>query len=293
MGNAAKAKNKHKDKKAKKPKLIKPTLAEQADKHALYQMAVQDPEVELDFFVKTFNELKGREPMSLREDFCGTFHISVDWLKRNPKYTAVGVDFDQPTLDWGHKHNLEPAGENVASRLQLFCDDVRKVTEPRVDMDCALNFSYCIFQTRDELRGYFEKAYESLNDDGILFMDLFGGTECQDELEEETELDVDATYIWEHAKFNPIKNNIVCHIHFEFADGSRLEKAFTYNWRLWSLPEIRELLEEAGFKKVRVYWEEYEEGDEDDEDMEGTGEYYETDDVENQESWMVYIVAEK
>ncbi len=291
MGKSEKAKNKHKDKKDKK---LKPTLAEQADKHALYQMSVQDPEVELDFFVKTFKELKGREPMSLREDFCGTFHISVDWLKRNPKYTAVGVDFDQPTLDWGHEHNLKPAGEEVASRLQLFCDDVRNVTAPRVDMNCALNFSYCIFKTRDELRGYFEKARESLNDDGMLFMDLFGGTECQDVLEEDTELDdVDATYVWEHAKFNPINNHIDCHIHFEFADGSRMEKAFTYHWRLWSLPEIKELLEEAGFSKVRIYWEEYEEGDEDDENMEGTGEYYETDDVENQESWMVYIVAEK
>ncbi|MFO7604344.1 MAG: class I SAM-dependent methyltransferase, partial [Gammaproteobacteria bacterium] len=146
----------------------------------------------------------------------------------------------------------------------------------------------------EELRGYFEKAYASLNDDGILFMDMFGGTECQDELEEETELDdVDATYIWEHAKFNPINNNIICHIHFEFADGSRLEKAFTYNWRLWSLPEIRELLLEAGFRKASIYWEEYEEGDDDDDEMEGTGEYYATEDVENQESWMVYIVAEK
>jgi len=272
----------------------KKTLAEQYDTHTLYQMAVQDPEVELDFFVKTFKELKGREPISFREDFCGTFLIAVDWLKRNSKHTAIGVDFDQPTLDWGRKHNLEPAGADVANRLQLFCDDVRHVTEPKVDVNCALNFSYCIFKTRNELRGYFEKARESLSDDGIFFMDLFGGTECQDELEEETELDeIDATYIWEHASFNPIKNNIVCHIHFEFADGSRKDKAFTYDWRLWSLPELKELLEEAGFSKVRVYWEEYEEGDDDDDEMEGTGEYYEAEEVENQESWMVYVVAEK
>jgi hypothetical protein len=72
-----------------------------------------------------------------------------------------------------------------------------------------------------------------------------------------------------------------------------MDKAFTYDWRLWSLPELKELLEEAGFSKVRIYWEEYEEGDEDDDEMEGTGEYYEADEVENQESWMVYIAAEK
>ena len=123
---------------------------------------------------------------------------------------------------------------------------------------------------------------------------MFGGTECQDELEEETELDdVDATYVWEHAKFNPITNEILCHIHFEFPDGSRMEKAFTYDWRLWSLPELKELLLEAGFSKVRIYWEEFEDDDDDDDFMEGTGEFYEATEVENQESWQAYIVAEK
>ena len=58
--------------------------------------------------------------------------------------------------------------------------------------------------------------------------------------------------------------------------------------------EMAKLLEEAGFSKSRVYWEEYEESeDEDDDELEGTGKYYETTEVENQESWMIYIVAEK
>jgi len=72
-----------------------------------------------------------------------------------------------------------------------------------------------------------------------------------------------------------------------------MDKAFTYDWRLWSLPEIKELLEEAGYSKVRIYWEEFEEDEDDDELMEGTGEFFEAFDVENQESWQVYIVAEK
>ena len=59
------------------------------------------------------------------------------------------------------------------------------------------------------------------------------------------------------------------------------------------LPEISELLQEAGFRKVRVYWEEFVEDEDDDEELEGTGEYFEQTDVENQESWVNYIVAEK
>ena len=39
MGKSDKAKHKHKDKSDKQPK---PTMAEQADKHALYQMSESD-----------------------------------------------------------------------------------------------------------------------------------------------------------------------------------------------------------------------------------------------------------
>ncbi len=271
-----------------------PTQAELADRHEMYQYAVQAPENEVEFFEETYQKLRDKKPLSMKEDFCGTSYLSVEWCKSDPERTAVGVDFCPDTLKWGEERNIKPAGEDVASRLQIIEADVRDVVEPKVDITCALNFSFCIFKTRDELRGYFAKALDGLKDDGMLILDMFGGTECLDELEEETEMDeVDASYIWEHDKFNPINNDILCHIHFEFPDGSRMDKAFTYDWRLWSLQELRELLEEAGYRTVRIYWEEFEEDDEDDDFMEGTGEFFEATEVENQESWQVYIVAEK
>jgi hypothetical protein len=33
-----------------------------------------------------------------------------------------------------------------------------------------------------------------------------------------------------------------------------MERAFTYDWRYWTLPELTELLQEAGYRDVRVYW---------------------------------------
>ena len=271
-----------------------PSLAEQADRHVLYQQAVQDPETEIAFFTKIYTELRSKKALSMKEDFCGTAYLATEWAKSDPQRIAYGVDYDKETIDWGQKNNVDAAGAEVAKRVTLFNADVRVITEPKVDITCGLNFSYCIFETRDELRGYFRKALEGLKDDGLLILDMFGGTECYEELEEETELDEqDVTYIWEHVSFNPINNHVECAIHFEFPDGSRLDNAFIYSWRFWSLMELKELLEEAGFRQVRIYWEKYEEGDEDDEFMEGTGEYYEATEVENQESWMVYIVAEK
>lgn len=270
------------------------TRAEQADRHVLYQKAVQAPDFEVEFLDRIFRELRGRKPLSLKEDFCGTAYLSSEWVKSDPARSAVGVDIDADTLAWGRQHNLEAAGADVAERVTLLEKDVREVTEPKVDIVCAFNFSYCLLETRDALRHYFAQARESLVDDGLLFLDLFGGTECETEAEEETELEGEgATYIWEQVSFNPIDHHMECAIHFEFDDGSRLDNAFTYAWRLWSIPEIRELLEEAGFSKVRIYWERFEEADDDSDEMEGTGEYYETDEAENQESWLVYIVAEK
>jgi hypothetical protein len=78
-----------------------------------------------------------------------------------------------------------------------------------------------------------------------------------------------------------------CHIHFKFPDGSKIKKAFTYEWRLWTAPELRELLLEAGFSKATVYWE----GE--DEDGEGNGEFTPDEKGVADYAWIAYVVAEK
>lgn len=271
-----------------------PTMAEQADRHVLYQAAVQNPDFEVEFFEERYQDLRGRKPRSMREDFCGTALLSVEWCKSDPQRTALGIDLCADTLAWGREHNIEPAGDDVARRLDIVNANVLDVTEPKVDVACAMNFSYLCFKTRDELRRYFETVHKGLNKDGIFVLDLLGGTATMDVAEDERELEeVDATYIWDQATFNPVSNELECNIHFEFPDGSRMENAFSYEWRLWSLPEVREVLAEAGFSKVRVFWEEFEEDDDpDNEYLEGTGNYVEVDEVEQQEAWITYIVAE-
>ena len=174
---------------------------------------------------------------------------------------------------------------------------------PRADLIAALNFSFCVFKQRAVLRRYFERAHAGLADDGLLILELFGGTKAIDTDEEIRDLD-DYLYIWEQESFNPINNEILCYIHFHFEDNSKIDRAFTYDWRLWSIPELKDLLEEVGFANVRVYWEKCEEPDDEDEDDEdedededrmlhGTGEYEEIEEVEQQDSWLVYVVAER
>ena len=33
------------------------------------------------------------------------------------------------------------------------------------------------------------------------------------------------------------------------------KRAFSYDWRMWTIPEIREAMADAGFKATHVYWE--------------------------------------
>ena len=60
---------------------------------------------------------------------------------------------------------------------------------------------------------------------------------------------------WEHHRFDPINHACTYFIHFKFRDGSRIRRAFRYDWRLWTIAETRELLAECGYGSTIVYWE--------------------------------------
>ena len=63
------------------------------------------------------------------------------------------------------------------------------------------------------------------------------------------------TYVWDQDHYNPVTGEVRCLIHFDFPKGKRMKRAFSYDWRLWTVPETRDLLLEAGFSRVMVYWE--------------------------------------
>ncbi len=266
----------------------KKTMAELADRHVLYEKSVQDVAAEYNFVSKTFRKLRGRRPRHMREDFCGTAGMCCEWVRRSRKNTAIGVDIDQEVLAWGRKHNLSRLKPDARLRISLLQEDVCEVQTARpADVVLAMNFSYQLFITRKKLGGYFRKVREALDKDGIFFMDAFGGYEAYQEIKEKRKFK-GFKYIWEHASYNPIDGNMRCHIHFAFPDGSKMKKAFTYDWRLWSLPELRELLDEAGFSKVTVYWEET-----DSKTGEGTGVYSPATVGDADPGWVCFLLAEK
>jgi len=263
-----------------------------ADKHQLYQLSVQDPEVEIAFVHRIYKKIYGRAPLSLREDFCGTALFCAEWVKSRPDRTAIGIDLDQPTLDWGIEHNLAAIAE-PGQRVTLLRQNVLDPVKQRSDIAIGMNFSYWVFRTRAEMRAYFAGVHASLEREGLLVLDAYGGPYSMEAMREDeierTRIKQGGgfTYLWDQHVVNAIDHSVVNHIHFEFRDGTKLERAFTYHWRFWTLPELTELLAEAGFSRSHVYWED------EDEDGEGTGVYRARKKADNAGAWVAYIIAEK
>ena len=270
-----------------KPK--KKSKAAKADKYLCYQKSVQSPEHEVEFFDVAFRDEFGRKPKTLREDFCGTFAVCCEWAKLGRERTALGVDLDPEPIQWGEENNLSKLTSSQQKRVKVIQQDVRKRNRPRADVLAAQNFSFWIFKTREEVIEYFEVARANMADQSILVMDMMGGPACLEEGHVDKRRIKKGKngfrYFWEQARFNPVTSDCRFHISFKFNDGSKLKHAFTYEWRFWTIPEVREMLEEAGFSHSYVYF------DVEDEDGEDTGEWARMEEYPSHSSWICYIVA--
>jgi hypothetical protein len=263
-------------------------LAALADKYDLYQRSVQSPEIDVDFFERTFGSYYDGVPLILREDFCGAAAVCCEWVRTRKDRTAVGVDLDPEPLGWGKRNNLSQLTAEARSRVRLVEGDACNVSRAKADVIAAQNFSFYLFRTRESLGGYFRAAFRNLGRKGIIVLDVLGGPECMHEDLEEVRGFRSFKYVWEQARFDPITHDVRFHIHFRFPDGSEIRRAFTYDWRLWTIPEIRELLLEAGFRRADVYWE-----GTDAKTGKGNDVYRRREHAESDPAWVAYVVGVK
>ncbi|MCI0651167.1 MAG: class I SAM-dependent methyltransferase [Planctomycetes bacterium] len=263
------------------------SLAARAEKYDLYQRSVQTPYLDAAFFVRVFKKTFGRPPRTLREDFCAAAHLSCAWVESHRENRAYGFDLDSEPLAWGLEHNAGDLSLEQQSRLHLEVGNALAVREPKVDMVAAFNFSYCVFKARKELLAYFHAARKNLRREGLFFLDVMGGPESQVEITDRRRIG-GFSYVWEQEYFDAITGEIRCSISFRFRDGSVLKKPFRYDWRLWTIPELRDIAAEAGFRDFAVYWE----GTESD-TGEGNGAYTRREHAENCDSWVAIIVCRK
>lgn len=254
------------------------------DKHYYYEKAVQNPSNEVNFLTEKFQELRGKEAFTLREDFCGTAAISCAWANVSPKHKSWGIDLDPDPIEYGKKVHWGKLPTASQKRMKYIEGNVLDSNSPSTDICFAFNFSYFIFKSRKDLLKYFKAVRKNLKPGGVFFLDVFGGPDSQTVMTDVIEHD-GFDYFWDCQRFNPITNECLFAIHFKRDGEKKRKNVFTYDWRMWTMPELRDLMEEAGFKRTVAYWED------DDEDGDGNGEFYPSEKEDNCEAWVTYIAA--
>ncbi|XP_038893553.1 uncharacterized protein LOC120082447 isoform X2 [Benincasa hispida] len=185
----------------------------------------------------------------------------------------------------------------------------RNITLDARDIVCAFNYSCCCLHSRADLVTYFKHARASLSRKGGIFvMDLYGGTSSEQKLKLQRKF-ANFKYIWEQAEFDIIGRKTRISLHFDLKkQQKKLRHAFSYSWRLvqnlettiahvnrWSLPEIKDCLEEAGFRSVH-FWIRQMPDTEEIKSIEGFGagsevKYEEVETFQQKDSWNAYIVG--
>lgn len=216
------------------------------DKHDLYELCVQSPKD----LVPLLRAIHGGDPRVLGEDFAGTAAVSHLWVEREG-CSAVAVDYDEEALGRRGEH------PRIAKHLK----DVYAVDDP-CDLLFVGNFSIGYLHTRAELVAYLGHARDRLAESGGVFVcDTYGG---------ESAYTIGGVhrahpmaggklcrYTWEQHAADPTTGMVTNLIHFRVERAGviefELEDAFVYEWRLWSIPELRDAMADAGFGETQVY----------------------------------------
>lgn len=233
-------------------------MSDAIDKHALYELCVQSTR----HLVPFLRAVHAGEPRVLGEDFAGTAALSHHWARDVADGRAVAVDLDAEAL----------AYRGEASGVEKVRGDVLGVEVP-ADVVWVGNFSIGYWHTRAELVAYLKHVRSRLNASGVFLCDTYGGESAY--LTGEVHRDHWITgeglpaalephrgkrvrYTWEQRDADPTTGMVtdVCHFRLIDAGGTiddELFDAFVYRWRLWSVPELRDALAEAGFARSEVY----------------------------------------
>jgi hypothetical protein len=232
------------------------------DRYHLYSAAVQEPAEDLRFIQSVYEQRHEHPLQTIREDFCGTALIASEWVRQNRLHRAWGLDLDPEVLEWALAHYLPRLGQ-AAERLSLKCGNVLDWRGPQAQAAFAFNTSYGCFKSRGALRQYFENARQGLQPGGLFVLDVTGGTETvrtgtfKRRVPASVAFDgtkvPSFTYALEQEPYDPETNGTLFHLHFQIRGHPPYRRAFTYDYRLWSLRELKEIMLEAGFCDVEVY----------------------------------------
>lgn len=238
------------------------------DRFSCYELCVQSPR----HVVALLRAVHGHEPVLLREDFCGTAAVSRRWCaegsKRDDGSRANAIDLDPDVIS---RARQEAQREQASVGLALHVGDATSKDAPAAaapaDVIFVGNFSIGYLHRRADLMRYLRHSHARLKKanagfgGGIFACDIYGGANAfrlgSVERKHPGRAGEVIHYVWSHERADPMTGMVENRIRFRVErDGEIVQEipdAFTYHWRLWSLAELREAMEEVGFSGVEVY----------------------------------------
>lgn len=241
------------------------------NKYEFYQKSVQNVKKETEFFRKTYRMIFNKVPNTFREDFCGTGLLSCEWVKNNVMSSAVGIDIDQEALDYGEANNIN------CDRVKLINQNVLDEFNPddKFDVICSLNYSHFLLNKRSELLTYFKNVRKNITK-GIFIIDFFGGSHIYSDHKYEHSKS-SGFYEFEGGQMNILNNKSLCKLNHKIKKN-KFETLFKFAFRIYSLIELREALEEANFNNFKLFIKEINDDDGDDyaeyEEVDINGEFF-------------------
>ncbi len=225
-------------------------------KHDLYELCVLGPEQLVPLLVA----IHGGEPLTLAEDFAGTAALCDHWAAQSTKHTAIAVDQDPETLAY---HPTLKHVTKIASSVLDPALCMRNI--PKADVLHAGNFSIGYMHSRQDLLAYLRLARQRLAPGGVFLCDIYSGegsfAPCEIHREhwipDGPHKGKRVRYTWEQRDADPTTGMVTNVLHFRVEQAGKIEiefeDAFIYHWRLWSIPELRDAMTEAGFATTHVY----------------------------------------
>ena len=233
-------------------------MSEQAAKaptaQDLYEVCVQSPKHVVDLL----RAIHGEEPLLLGEDFAGSGAVSRAWVAQSGEHRAWCVDRDATAL----------SRCDGVERLQTRAADVTDESAA-VDTIWVGNFSIGYHHDRPSLMAYLRHVRSRLKPSGVFVCDTYGGETAYTRGEVHRyhqlpkQLAPDGAggwrvrYTWEQREAHPLTGMVTNALHFRIERAGVIETelidAFIYHWRLWSVPELRDAMREAGFTSTGVY----------------------------------------
>lgn len=220
----------------------------------LYELCVQSPKQVVDLL----RAIHGNEPKLLGEDFAGSGAVSRAWVGQSDAHRASCVDRDAEAL----------SRCDGAARIQTRVGDVME-EHALADAIWVGNFSIGYLHDRPSLLAYLEHVRSRLRSGGVFVCDTYGGETAYTIGEVHRFHPLPALrspdnkggwrvrYTWEQREADPLTGMVTNALHFRieragFIDAELID-AFIYRWRLWSIPELRDAMVEAGFASTNVY----------------------------------------